>query len=67
MNLLIAENPFKERFRTWIKQSVCKYELMGLKINGMWIYELFGLKVNGMWRYEVFGLKLNGMWRYEFF
>jgi len=41
---LIAENPFKERFRTWIKQSVCKYELMGLKINGMWIYEFLKLK-----------------------
>jgi len=61
VNLLIAESPFKEHVRTWIEQSVCKYELMGLKVNEMWIYEVFGLKVSGMWRYGLLGLKVNGM------
>jgi len=41
VNLLIAESPYRERVRMCIKQSVCKYELVGLKVNGMWRYELF--------------------------
>ena len=36
----------------------CGDELMGLKINVLWIYGLFGLKINIICSSNVFGLKI---------